>query len=92
MRIVYKTMTTKRDFIKVTNDMLMHIPETDDELKKKIEKAIDKYFYMAPEVSHRIWFYTQNILSEHFSIFKDSEVPEWGIKILRIWAGTENGV
>ena len=69
------------DFIEVMNKILSHIPETDT-LKKKMEKAIDKHLYLAPERENEIWVYTENILLRHFSIIN---IPEWGKTILTIW-------
>ena len=69
------------DFIKVVNNILTHIPETDI-LKKKMEKAIDKHLYLAPERENEIWVYTENILQRHFSMIN---IPEWGKTILTIW-------
>lgn len=69
------------DFVKVINDILAHIPETDT-LKKKMEKAIDKHSYLAPEREYEIWVYTENILLRHFPI----NIPEWGKTILTIWS------
>jgi hypothetical protein len=69
------------DFVEVANKILSHIPETDT-LKKKMEKAIDKYSYLAPERENEIWVYTENILLWHFSIIN---IPEWGKTVLTIW-------
>jgi hypothetical protein len=70
------------DFVKVVNDILAHIPETDI-LKKKMEKAIDNHLYLAPEREYEMWDYTENILLRHFSIIN---IPEWGKTVLTIWS------
>ena len=77
-----------RDFVEVVNKMLEHIPK-DDILKKKLHKMLEKYSYMAPEIKNNIWGYTHNLFKERFANTEILDLPEWGFKILNIWANKE---
>ena len=76
---------SNRDFIKVVDNMLQHIPE-DDELKPRLQKLAEKYLYMAPEVAPRIWALAQDQIMKRFDDTSFLDLPDWALTVLKIWA------
>ena len=76
---------SKRDFIKVVDNMLHHIPG-DDELKLRLQKLSEKYLYMAPEVAPRIWGLAHAEIMKRFDKTSALDLPDWALTILNIWA------
>ena len=76
---------SNRDFIKVVDNMLQHIPG-DDELKPRLQKLAEKYLYMAPEVAPRIWGLAQDQIMKRFDDTSFLDLPDWALTVLNIWA------
>ena len=76
---------SNRDFIKVVDNMLQHIPE-DDELKPRLQKLAEKYLYMAPEIAPRIWGLAQDQIMKRFDDTSFLDLPDWALTVLKIWA------
>ena len=79
---------SNRDFIKVVDNMLQHIPE-DDELKPRLQKLAEKYLYMAPEVAPRIWALAQDQIMKRFDDTSFLDLPDWALTVLKIWKNKE---
>ena len=79
---------SNRDFIKVVDNMLQHIPE-DDELKPRLQKLAEKYLYIAPEVAPRIWALAQDQIMKRFDDTSFLDLPDWALTVLKIWKNKE---
>ena len=79
---------SNRDFIKVVDNMLQHIPG-DDELKPRLQKLAEKYLYMAPEVAPRIWGLAQDQIMKRFDDTSFLDLPDWALTVLKIWKNNE---
>jgi hypothetical protein len=76
---------SNRDFIKVVDNMLQHIPG-DDKLKPRLQKLAEKYVYMAPEIAPRIWGLAQDQIMKRFDDTSFLDLPDWALTVLKIWA------
>ena len=81
-------MSVNRDFVEVIDKMLLHIPEN-DELKPRLKKLAEKYLYMAPEITPRIWILAQDEIMKRFDKTNAIDLPDWALTALKIWSNKE---
>jgi hypothetical protein len=74
-----------KDFIVIINKMLVHIPDN-DKLKIKLQKLFDKYLYTAPEKTAGLWDLAHDVIMKRFD---QTNLPDWALTILNIWANKE---
>ncbi len=79
---------SNRDFVKVVDKMLLHIP-VNDELRPRLQKLVEKYLYIAPEVAPRIWGLAHAEIMKRFDKTSALDLPDWALTILNIWANKE---
>jgi hypothetical protein len=79
---------SNRDFIKVVDNMLQHIPEN-DKLKHRLQKLAEKYLYMAPEIAPHIWALAQDQIMKRFDDTSFLDLPDWALTVLKIWKNKE---
>jgi len=79
---------SNRDFVKVVDKMLLHIP-VNDELRPRLQKLVEKYLYIAPEVAPRIWGLAHDQIMKRFDNTSFLDLPDWALTIFNIWANKE---
>lgn len=74
-----------RSLLKVIDDMLKEIPESEKSLRSRLEKIADSYFFSAPEIHVLRWNQCAETLDDCIPV----RSKDWHFKIAGIFSGEE---